>query len=134
MSNRERENLPLVYACSGCSNIAQLANQVAIEMDRENIAEMSCIAGVGGGVKPLVKKAKSGRNIIALDGCHLGCVSNCLAGCDVEPTQHYVLTDYGVKKEYQVDFTASDVDRVKHLVVQALSVVDIAEQTVNVDA
>jgi len=40
-------NKPLIYSCSGCSNIAQ----VAIELDRQNLAERSCIAGVGGAIK-----------------------------------------------------------------------------------
>lgn len=53
--------LPLIYSCSGCSNIAQLANDVAVKMDREGFAEMSCIAGVGGNVKPLVKKLNLGE-------------------------------------------------------------------------
>ena len=35
-----------------------MANYVAIQLDRKDIAEMSCIAGVGGGVKSLVQKAK----------------------------------------------------------------------------
>lgn len=38
---------PLVYSSSGCSNVAQLANDVAVVMDREGLAQMSCIAGVG---------------------------------------------------------------------------------------
>ena len=53
MGKKKYDELPLVYSCSGCSNIAQLANKVAVELDREHIAEMSCIAGVGGGVKSL---------------------------------------------------------------------------------
>jgi len=48
MAQKNRNDLPLVYSCSGCSNIAQLANQIAIEQDRDHVAEMSCIAGVGG--------------------------------------------------------------------------------------
>ena len=48
---------PLVYACSGCSNVAQLANQLAVELDRSGAAQMSCISGVGGGVAALVKLA-----------------------------------------------------------------------------
>lgn len=56
MKINNHNELPLVYSCSGCSNNAQLANQVAIELDREHTAEMSCIAGVGGGVMSLVKK------------------------------------------------------------------------------
>jgi len=43
-----KPDLPLVYSCSGCSSAAQLANQLAIRLDREGLAETSCIAGVGG--------------------------------------------------------------------------------------
>lgn len=96
--------LPLIYSCSGCSNIAQLANDVAVKMDREGFAEMSCIAGVGGNVKPLVKKAQSGRRIIAIDGCVLQCAKSCLNNVGVRPDIHYILTDYGIKKEYHKDY------------------------------
>ncbi|MFM2427654.1 MAG: hypothetical protein RL707_1481, partial [Pseudomonadota bacterium] len=54
----EKVPLPLVYACSGCSSAAQLANQVALQLDRRGIAEMSCIAGVGGDVPYLLKIAR----------------------------------------------------------------------------
>src|SRR5690606_2179578 len=60
---------PLVYSCSGCSSAAQMANQLALWLDREGAAEMSCIAGVGGGVTGLVRTAQAGRPILALDGC-----------------------------------------------------------------
>lgn len=35
--------LPLVYSCSGCSSAAQMANCLALELDRKGVAEMSCI-------------------------------------------------------------------------------------------
>ena len=60
---------PLVYSCSGCSSAAQMANYLAIQLDRIGIAEMSCIAGVGDNVKKLVRTAQSGRKIIVIDGC-----------------------------------------------------------------
>ena len=53
--------LPLVYSCSGASTAAQMANHIAVRLDRLKVAEMSCIAGVGGDVKPLVRIAQSGR-------------------------------------------------------------------------
>ncbi len=99
---------PLVYSCSGCSNIAQLANDIAITMDRENHAEMSCIAGVGGNVKPIVKKALSGRDIIAIDGCPLNCVKSCLEKHQILPTYHFNLTSLGIKKKYQEECSMSD--------------------------
>jgi len=95
---------PLVYSCSGCSSAAQLANHVAVRMDRQGVAEMSCIAGVGGDVPKLVKLAKSGRPIIALDGCPLVCVKSSLARHGITPERHYQLHEYGVKKRNHQDF------------------------------
>lgn len=95
-----KSQLPLVYSCSGCSNLAQLANDLALRLDRDGLAEMSCIAGVGGDVPPLVKKACSGRPILALDGCHLHCVRGCLARHGVIPAYALTLTEYGLRKRY----------------------------------
>lgn len=99
--SRSTAEKPLVYSCSGCSSVAQLANHLALRLQSENVAEMSCIAGVGGDVPPLVKKARSGRPILALDGCHLQCVRHSLGRHGIEPTWHELLTDYGVKKQYR---------------------------------
>ena len=104
--------LPLVYSCSGCSSAAQLANQIALTLDREGVTEMSCIAGVGGDVASLVKTAKSGRPIIALDGCALQCVRNCLRRHGVSPTLHYTLSNFGVRKKYHAEFDRDDATRI----------------------
>lgn len=97
-------NHPLVYSCSGCSSAAQLANHVALRLDRGGLAEMSCIAGVGGDVASLVKTARSGRPIVALDGCPLVCVKSSLARHGIVPDRHYQLQQYGVKKRQHEDF------------------------------
>ena len=103
--------LPLVYSCSGCSNVAQLANTLAVRLDRSGLAEMSCIAGVGGNVSSLVNKASSGRPILAIDGCPRQCVKGCLAQHGVTATEHLVLSSQGLKKRYGEDCTAEDSDR-----------------------
>lgn len=96
--------LPLVYSCSGCSSAAQLANHVALQLDRRGLAEMSCIAGVGGDVPYLLKIAQSGRAIVALDGCPLVCVKSCLARHGLTADRHYQLQQYGIKKRQHIDF------------------------------
>lgn len=98
------DNVPLVYSCSGCSSAAQLANQVALQLDRRGTAEMSCIAGVGGDVPQLVRVAKSGRPVLVLDGCPLVCAKSSLARHGVAPTRHYLMHRYGVKKRTHQDF------------------------------
>lgn len=104
--------LPLVYSCSGCSSAAQMANAIALRLDREGHAEMSCIAGVGGGVKPLVRTAKSGRPIIALDGCALKCVEHCLARHNLVAGRHFVLSEFGVIKKKRHLFSPQEIDDV----------------------
>jgi len=104
--------LPLVYSCSGCSSAAQTANQVALQLDRRGIAEMSCIAGVGGDVPHLLKIAKSGRPIIGIDGCVLACVKSSLARHDLAPRWYLQLHEYGVKKRYHTDFDSDQAEQV----------------------
>lgn len=104
-------NKPLIYSCSGCSSAAQLANHLAVRMDRNGVAEMSCIAGLGGDVKPLVRLAKSGRTIVMLDGCPFECGHRTLVRHGIEPDLHWDLSRFGVSKEKHVDFDPADSER-----------------------
>ncbi len=104
MSLLSTDEKPLVYSCSGCSSAAQMANYIAIQFDRRQVAEMSCIAGVGGNVKKLVRTAQSGREIIVIDGCPLACAKACLQNHGIEPQYHFELTQMGVKKMQHEDF------------------------------
>jgi uncharacterized metal-binding protein len=102
--------LPLVYSCSGCSNVAQLANTLAVRLDRAGLAEMSCIAGVGGHVPALVNKARSGRPILAIDGCPLHCASACLAQHGIGADVHITLSSSGLRKRYREDCSEAEAD------------------------
>jgi uncharacterized metal-binding protein len=97
---------PLVYACSGCSSVAQMANHLAL----------SCIAGVGGDVSILVRTARSGRAILAIDGCPLACARACLARAGVEPDCHVQLHEHGVRKRYHADFDQGEAEQALALV------------------
>ncbi|WP_347267176.1 putative zinc-binding protein [Paracoccus sp. (in: a-proteobacteria)] len=116
-----RAHLPLVYSCSGCSSAAQMANYLAVKLDRRGLAEMSCIAGVGGDVPKLVRVAQSGRPIIAIDGCALACVRNCLARHGVVASDYHLLSDHGVRKRYKTDFDPAEADRVLDAMSAALT-------------
>lgn len=120
--SRSRRDLPLVYSCSGCSNVAQLANDVAVKLDRTGLAEMSCIAGVGGDVPALVRIATSGRPIVAIDGCPLECARSSLARHGVTPTVHHQLADFGLRKRQHEDATPEEVEAVLARVTATLPV------------
>lgn len=99
---------PLIYSCSGCSNVAQLANDIAIALDREGYCEMSCIAGLGGDVSSLVKKATSAQEIIAIDGCKLACTAHTLARHNLSATTYIDLSEFGFRKQQHCDFSCAD--------------------------
>lgn len=107
----KRSDLPLVYSCSGCSSAAQLANRLALMLDRDGEAEMSCIAGVGGGVPGLLKTARSGRPILAFDGCVMACAAACLEQAGVVAQRHVLLSDHGICKLKHCDPDPDDVQR-----------------------
>jgi uncharacterized metal-binding protein len=98
MITKKKSDLPLVYACSGCSNLTQFTNDLAVVMDREGYAQMSCILGVGNNMTELVTLLHSGRPIMAIDGCSAHCVKRTLALHNVEPTWHIDLTTLGLEK------------------------------------
>jgi uncharacterized metal-binding protein len=117
----------LVYSCSGSSNVAQLANHVAVRLDRLGIAEMSCIAGVGGDVRALVKKATAGRPVMAIDGCPLTCCEQVLAAKGIEPVRLIRLHDLGLKKRQHVDFDEAEREAVFRRVLEELAPTILAE-------
>ena len=107
---------PLLYSCSGCSSAAQMANYLALQLDRRAVAEMSCIAGVGGNVKKMVRTALSGRKLIVIDGCPLACAKACLRNYNLQPDVHFELTSLGVAKKNHVDFDLLQADEILQLV------------------
>ena len=110
---------PLVYACSGCSNAAQTTNYLAVKLDRPGLAEMSCVAGVGAGVSHLLEVARSGRPIIALDGCHLACARQCLENQGIVPDRHFVMTRLSTKLRFHKDYDPLEAERIAEQVVLA---------------
>lgn len=108
----EKQKKILVYSCSGCSSAAQMANYLALRLDREGKAEMSCIAGVGGGVDSLIKKGRTADIILALDGCPLACVRHCLQREGLRCDFRWDLSLMGVKKRLHDDFDRSQAEQI----------------------
>jgi uncharacterized metal-binding protein len=99
----ENENIPakkpvIVYACSGCSDAGELADRIARRLSREGAAQMSCLAGIGGRVKPLVNKAASAGRILAIDGCPLNCTRHTLELAGFKNFEHLELHKLRMRK------------------------------------
>ena len=108
--------LSVVYTCSGCSSAGQLANHVAVSLDRRGLAEMASIAGIGASDAQQLTRARSRFPIVAIDGCSNACARRCLERNGIVPARHHTLTDYGVIKRSREDFTAEEAERVLNLI------------------
>ncbi len=94
---RMSPKIPIVFACSGCSNAGQLAGRVALELDRRGIAEMSCLAGVGA-AKPLFLNKLKNRQVWIIDGCPINCSLGVFDQVHERAAVHIRLHDLGIKK------------------------------------
>lgn len=90
--------LPIVFACSGCSAAGQLANQVALELNRRGMAEMSCLAGVGA-VKRHFLKQLGNREVWIIDGCPIECSLGVFHQVQEHADVHIRLHALGVRKQ-----------------------------------
>lgn len=121
----------VIYACSGCSSSGQMTHWLALQIDQAGLAEMSCIAGLGGDVPSLVRKAKSAESIIAIDGCPLHCALACINKQGLSCDLHYDLSDMGVKKTKQIGFLESDAQRILQSVLLDLNEIQPQPLVVN---
>lgn len=88
----------VVYACSGGSDAGELADRIARQLAREGAAQMSCLAGIGGGVKSLVAKARSAERILVIDGCPLSCARHTFERAGFTGFGHLSLQSLGLRK------------------------------------
>lgn len=109
----------MILACSGGSNVGQLSNQAAVELTHEGFGKMFCLAGIGGKLQGFVQSAKDIPEMVAIDGCELGCAKATLEQAGVPLKTYVVLTDLGVKKNKDFHLKREEIEQVKVSVKQA---------------
>ena len=88
----------LIFACSGAADVGKIADLSARKLTEDGVGKMSCLAGIGGRVKPLMEAASASKAILAIDGCPLHCGRNTLEQAGFKDFEHLCLADIGMKK------------------------------------
>ena len=109
-------NNRMLLACSGGSNVGQLANQATVELTQEGFGKMYCLVGIGGQLSNFVQSAKDADTIVTLDGCPLGCAKAALEQVKIPNKNYLVLTDLGIEKNKTLALQKEDVQRIKETV------------------
>jgi uncharacterized metal-binding protein len=109
----------MILACSGGSNVGQLSNQAAVELTQEGFGKMFCLAGIGGHLNGFVQSAKDVPQMVAIDGCGLGCAKVVLEHVQVPLQAYLVVTDLGIEKNKDFSLKREDIEKVKGAVKDA---------------
>ncbi|QCR14902.1 putative zinc-binding protein [Methanosarcina mazei] len=108
-----------IFACSGASNVGQIANKIAVELTKQEVGKMMCTVGIGGRINGLLKSAEGSDRLIAIDGCPLNCTKETLELAGFTPDRHIVVSELGIKKNKDLDLKDEEVkearDKVKEI-------------------
>jgi len=110
-----------VVTCSGASNVGQIANQAAIMLAKEKVAEFFCLAGVGCHIPGMVKAAKEADLMIAIDGCLVQCAAKTLQHAEIEPAIQVIVTELGIEKSHDIAVDEKACSRVVEKVKEELA-------------
>jgi len=91
-----------IVACSGASNVGQIANQAAIDLAKAKVGGFFCLAGVGAHIKGMIKSGKEADLIVAIDGCPVQCAAKTLQHAEIEPAIQVIVTELGIEKSHDI--------------------------------
>ena len=98
-----------VYACSGASNLGQLANQIALRLDRLGLADLACATEVGA-----EDGSEQGSNgpVLAISGCTSACCAAMLETHGIDVSRSVILAERGIAKAKHVLVDEDSTERV----------------------
>ena len=97
----------VIFSCSGCADVGELADQTARKLTRDGAGKMACLAGISGRVSGIVKSTEAAQSILAIDGCPLDCTRKTLEIAGFSKVNHLRLSDLGFEKGKTEVSTAS---------------------------
>ncbi len=112
----------LLFACSGGSNVAQIANDTAKALDQLGQGRMYCAVGVVGKLPSFIETANKADKRVAIDGCEVQCLKKGFEAAGVPVDVHVVVTDLGIAKGHHFDYSKDDIANVAGAVCEKLGV------------
>jgi uncharacterized metal-binding protein len=88
--------VPLLFACSGGSEVSHLTYRIARKLAKDQHVYMSCPPPVTAGIKDFLEKLKRDKRVIVLDGCKRSCVAKSLENTGFKGFLHIRLTEDAV--------------------------------------
>jgi uncharacterized metal-binding protein len=109
---KEAENLNIILACDGASNVGQVGHQAAVELTNNGEGRMCCITAVGANSKVHVDIMRRAKRLVAINGCENRCTEKVLEKLHLNSDFNIVVSELGVEKQPTLDFKEEDVKKV----------------------
>lgn len=121
MSNCCGKDAVLLLACSGGSNVGQIANDAAKALDQLGQGSFYCLIGVGAQLPNFIERVKKeGTTLVAIDGCGVACAKKALENAGVAADVYVDVTQLGIEKGHHFNYTPAEVGTVAQAVTDAL--------------
>lgn len=111
----------MLLTCSGGSNVGQIANDAARQLDSLGLGKMYCAVGVALQLGSFPETARAAEVRVALDGCEKRCVVKALEALEIPVDVSVVVTDIGIEKAHRFDYQREDVARVGDAAMKAVA-------------
>ncbi len=110
----------LIIPCGGGSNCGQNASEAAVQLTREGLGEIYCLAGLAAHIPEMIEVAHSAKRICVVDGCALQCARKTVEHVGLKVTDHLDLSAENMPKGRDFDRVQQDVLFTVKLVKQKL--------------
>lgn len=88
----------LIFACSGATDVGEIADRAARKITKDGIGKMFCLAGISGRTSGIMETTRAASEVLAIDGCSLACVKKTLEREGFGNFKHLQLADIGLEK------------------------------------
>lgn len=106
----------LLFPCSGSANVGQIANLAAVMLTIQGRGKMYCLAGICAHIPGMADSAAHADGCIAINGC----ASEALKHAGIAVTKDVVVTDLGIRKVHEFDWTEREIKQVMEAAVEGV--------------
>lgn len=100
----------VILPCSGGSNCGQIANEVAVELTRQGVGNIYCLAGLGARIGGMIESARSAQRLVVIDGCPVACALKTVQQVGLQATDYVDVTTQGIAKNHDMNLRPEQVE------------------------
>ncbi len=108
----------ILLACSGASDVGEIADRAARTLRNDGVGKMSCLIGVAAGVEDITSKVRTACKILVIDGCSTECGKQAMQKAGIDRYLHLRLAELGMEKGK----TPATQERIEEAVLEAAKV------------